>query len=40
VLGEPIDGKGDVKATTYLPIHREAPGLDEQKPVTEILETE
>jgi len=39
VLGEPIDGKGDVKATTYLPIHREAPGLDEQKPVTEILET-
>ncbi|GAE87273.1 ATP synthase beta chain [Acetivibrio straminisolvens JCM 21531] len=39
VLGEPVDGKGEVNATKYLPIHREAPGLNEQKPVTEILET-
>ena len=25
VLGEPIDGLGEVKAAKYMPIHREAP---------------
>ncbi|NLM60241.1 MAG: F0F1 ATP synthase subunit beta [Clostridium sp.] len=39
VKGEPIDGAGEVKAVKHLPIHRKAPGLSEQKPVTEILET-
>lgn len=39
VLGEPIDNKGPVNATTYLPIHREAPPLIEQKIATEIQET-
>ena len=39
VLGRPIDGKGAIKAETYMPIHRQAPGLYEQKPATELLET-
>lgn len=39
VLGEPIDNKGPVEATTYLPIHREPPPLIEQKIATEIQET-
>ena len=25
VIGEPVDGRGDIKAKTYFPIHREAP---------------
>ena len=39
VLGEPIDGKGEIKATEYREIHRSAPTLAQQKPATEILET-
>ncbi|MFZ5986117.1 MAG: F0F1 ATP synthase subunit beta [Bacillota bacterium] len=39
VLGEAVDGQGDVKASKYLPIHRPAPGFEDQKPATEILET-
>ncbi len=39
VLGEPVDKAGPVKPTAYLPIHREAPSLEEQRPSTEILET-
>jgi F-type H+-transporting ATPase subunit beta len=39
VLGEPIDGKGEVKAKKYYPIHREAPILKEEKGEIEILET-
>ena len=39
VLGRPIDGKGEIEAEDYLPIHRNAPALGEQKPATEILET-
>ncbi len=39
VLGRPIDGKGEIKAEKYLPIHRKAPALQEQKSATEILET-
>ncbi len=39
VLGNAADNKGEVKAEKYLPIHRPAPGLDELKPSTEILET-
>jgi F-type H+-transporting ATPase subunit beta len=39
VLGEPIDGKGDVEAEDYYPIHRPAPPIVEQRPAREILET-
>ena len=39
VLGEPIDGLGEVKATKYLPIHREAPTFAQQQTTSEILET-
>lgn len=39
VLGEPIDDAGDVNAEQFYPIHRPAPGLEEQLPAAEILET-
>ena len=39
VLGEPIDGLGEVKATKHMPIHREAPTFAQQQTSTEILET-
>ena len=39
VLGEPIDNKGEVKATKKLPIHRKAPSYEQQKTEAEILET-
>ena len=39
VLGEPVDKQGEVIASEYLPIHRPAPGFEEQKPATEMLET-
>ncbi|HEY3197722.1 MAG TPA: F0F1 ATP synthase subunit beta [Nitrospirales bacterium] len=39
VLGEPVDGKGPVKAKQSRPIHRPAPALSEQETKTEILET-
>ncbi len=39
VLGRPIDGKGEIKGEHTLPIHRNPPTLNEQKPATEILET-
>ena len=39
VVGEPIDGKGPVKAEEYMPIHREAPAFTDIAPSTEMLET-
>jgi F-type H+-transporting ATPase subunit beta len=39
VLGNPIDEKGPVKASKRLPIHRAAPGFDEQRTDTEVFET-
>ena len=39
VLGQPIDLKGDVKATTYYPIHRLAPAFIEQSTQTQVFET-
>jgi F-type H+/Na+-transporting ATPase subunit beta len=39
VLGEPVDKKGHVDAKEFLPIHRPAPGFEDQKPATEIFET-
>jgi len=39
VLGEPIDGLGEVKTKERWPIHRPVPGVAEVVPATEILET-
>ncbi|MEK7539794.1 MAG: F0F1 ATP synthase subunit beta [Patescibacteria group bacterium] len=39
VLGQPIDGKGETKTKTYLPIHRAAPEFSNQSQKTEIFET-
>lgn len=39
VLGEPIDGLGEVVANKYMPIHREAPTFAQQQTSAEILET-
>ncbi len=39
VVGEPIDGKGEVKAEKRLPIHRDAPPFTDIRPATEMLET-
>jgi F-type H+-transporting ATPase subunit beta len=39
VLGNPIDGKGDVERTNVLPIHRAAPPFDEQVTEVEVFET-
>lgn len=39
VLGQPIDGLGEVKATKEMPIHRDAPSFSQQQTGSEILET-
>jgi F-type H+-transporting ATPase subunit beta len=39
VLGEPLDGLGDVSAEQTWPIHREPPSFDEQETSTQMLET-
>ena len=39
VLGEPIDGKGDVKAKQTYPIHRDPPAFEDQATATEVFET-
>lgn len=39
VVGKPIDKQGDIEADDYWPIHRQAPGFDEQVPATEMFET-
>ena len=39
VLGEPIDGKGEINSETHRPIHRKAPEFYEQKSGAEIMET-
>jgi F-type H+-transporting ATPase subunit beta len=39
VLGQPVDEKGPVEADTRLPIHREAPPLEEQSTEVEMFET-
>ncbi|MBY0461737.1 MAG: F0F1 ATP synthase subunit beta [Alphaproteobacteria bacterium] len=39
VIGEPIDERGPINSTTYLPIHRDAPDFVDQSPVTEVLIT-
>jgi len=39
VLGEPVDNAGPVNAQQLSPIHKPAPGFEEQKTVTEVFET-
>lgn len=39
VLGKAIDGKGDLEAKTYYPIHRPAPKFAEQTTRVEVFET-
>jgi F-type H+-transporting ATPase subunit beta len=39
VIGEPVDGRGPVKATQRLPIHRPAPPFTEQSTAVEMFET-
>ena len=39
VLGEAIDGKGEVKTETTYPIHQKPPAFDEQATATEVFET-
>jgi F-type H+-transporting ATPase subunit beta len=39
LLGKPIDGRGDVSASDYWPIHREPPSFDSLSPKTELFET-
>jgi F-type H+-transporting ATPase subunit beta len=39
VLGDPIDGRGEVNSAERWPIHRQAPQLDELSSKTEIFET-
>ncbi len=39
VLGQPIDGEGEVKADVHYPIHRPAPAFEDQTTATEVFET-
>jgi F-type H+/Na+-transporting ATPase subunit beta len=39
VLGHPVDGKGDVVAESYYPIHRPAPNFADQSTRVEVFET-
>jgi len=39
VLGEPLDGLGEVKSDEHWPIHRPAPSFEEQETVPQVLET-
>jgi len=38
-LGEPIDGKGEIRADKYMPIERKASGIIARQPVSEPLQT-
>ena len=39
VVGDPVDGKGPIKAKKRYPIHRPAPALEEQDTTLELFET-
>lgn len=39
VLGHPIDGLGEVKSDIYYPIHRPAPGFEDQSTSVQVFET-
>ncbi|MBO5620316.1 MAG: F0F1 ATP synthase subunit delta, partial [Butyrivibrio sp.] len=38
-LGEPVDGKGDIKVSGYRPVETAAPGIIDREPVNEPMET-
>ena len=38
-LGQPIDGKGPIQTTQFLPIERIAPGVTQRQPVKEPMQT-
>jgi len=38
-LGEPLDGKGEIKTEAYMPVERKALGVVERQPVKEPLQT-
>ena len=38
-LGEPLDGKGEIKAKAYMPVERKALGVVQRQPVKEPLQT-
>jgi F-type H+-transporting ATPase subunit alpha len=38
-LGKPIDGKGDIKAETFYPVEKVAPGIIARKSVTQPIQT-
>ena len=39
VIGEPVDGRGDIKSEFHYPIHRPAPSFVDQSTETEVLTT-
>jgi F-type H+/Na+-transporting ATPase subunit beta len=39
VLGQPVDGKGEIASNDYYPIHRLAPSFEEQSTEVEVFET-
>lgn len=39
VVGEPVDGRGEIKSSHYYPIHRPAPSFVDQSTETEVLTT-
>jgi F-type H+-transporting ATPase subunit beta len=39
VLGQPVDGKGEIVSNEYYPIHRLAPSFEEQSTDVEVFET-
>ena len=39
VIGDPVDGRGDIKTKTYYPIHRPAPAFVDQSTEPEVLTT-
>jgi len=39
VLGRPVDGKGDIDAGLFYPIHRPAPSFDQQSTNVDVFET-
>ena len=39
VLGQPVDGKGEIVSNEYYPIHRLAPSFEEQSTEVEVFET-
>lgn len=39
MLGQPVDEKGDVEASSFYPIHRPAPKFEEQSTRVDVFET-